>query len=148
MKAIIVPAGEGRKLDCGVFRARILDRGGATEGRLGCMEFDVNPRSSPPPPHIHRTLVESFYILEGEIEFIVDGTPHRAASGTFAQIPAGAAHTYRNPGDGPLKFLVFFLPSTFVGFFEEFEALVQSGRANPVTNVALLNQYDTEAVRP
>jgi len=148
MKATIVPTGEGRKLDCGVFRAHILDRGESTQGRLGCMEFEVNPRSTPPPAHVHRSLVESFYILEGEIEFVVEGVPHRAGPGTFVQVPAGLAHTYRNPGDGFLKFLVFFLPAAFIGFFEEFEVLVRSGQANPVSNVALLNKYDTEAVRP
>ena len=133
-------------LECGVFRAWILDDGKGTGGKSGVMEFSVVPHSTPPPPHVHRELVESFYLLAGEIELWWAGETRRAGAGTFVQIPAGLPHTYHNPGDDELRFLAFFTPAEFVGFFRELETLIKTGQAGPTTNTALLNKYHTDVV--
>ena len=134
-------------LECGVFQAWILDDGNGTAGKSGVMEFAVVPRSNPPPPHVHHELVESFYILDGEVELWAEGETRGAGPGTFVQIPAGTAHTYHNPGDRELRFLAFFTPADFVGFFRELEVLVRTGQMNPAANSALLNKYDTDVVK-
>lgn len=45
---------------------------------------------------------ETFIILEGVIEAIVDGTLHRVDSGHILVIPAHTWHEFKNRGDRPL----------------------------------------------
>jgi quercetin dioxygenase-like cupin family protein len=51
--------------------------------------------ASNPPMHVQTDEEEAFYILEGEVEFEVDGTTAVATPGTYALVARGAAHTYR-----------------------------------------------------
>lgn len=65
-----------------------------TGGAYALTEHLVTPAANP-PMHVHATEEEAFYVLDGEIDFEVDGTVVRAVPGTFALAPAGRAHCYR-----------------------------------------------------
>jgi hypothetical protein len=45
--------------------------------------------------HVQREEEEAFYILEGEVEFEVDGVVTVATPGSFALVGRGAAHCFR-----------------------------------------------------
>lgn len=47
-----------------------------------------------PPLHRHAGEDEAFYVLEGMVEFLVDGERLRATPGTFAFVPRGLAHRF------------------------------------------------------
>ena len=64
-----------------------------TGGSYGLTENTVTPRSVP-PMHVHADEEEAFYLLEGEIDFLVDGEVINARPGTFTMIPRGAPHTF------------------------------------------------------
>jgi len=64
-----------------------------TDGRYAITEQVVTPASSP-PVHVHDE-PEAIYVLNGEVVLEVDGATTIAGPGTFAFVPAGAAHTYR-----------------------------------------------------
>ena len=51
--------------------------------------------ASNPPMHVQVDEDEAFYILEGEIEFEVDGQVVTATPGTFAFVARGAPHLFR-----------------------------------------------------
>jgi quercetin dioxygenase-like cupin family protein len=51
--------------------------------------------ASNPPMHIQVDEDEAFYVLDGEVEFEVDGQIVRATPGTFAFVARGSAHTFR-----------------------------------------------------
>ena len=51
--------------------------------------------ASNPPMHVQVDEDEAFYILDGEVEFEVDGVVATARPGTFAFVARGAAHTFR-----------------------------------------------------
>src|SRR6187397_3263998 len=51
--------------------------------------------ASNPPMHVQVDEDEAFYILEGEVEFEVDGQVVLATPGTFAFVARGAAHAFR-----------------------------------------------------
>ena len=51
--------------------------------------------ASNPPMHVQVDEDEAFYVLEGEMEFEVDGQIVRATPGTFAFVARGSAHTFR-----------------------------------------------------
>ena len=92
---------------------------GDTGGAFATWETTATPGLPGPPPHIHHREDETFYVLEGEVELTVDGSPVRAAAGTFVNIPRGSLHTFRNAGTEPARLLVSVVPGGFEGFFEE-----------------------------
>jgi uncharacterized cupin superfamily protein len=65
-----------------------------TAGAYSLTEHLVTAASNP-PMHVQTDEDEAFYILEGEIDFEVDGQLAHATPGTFAFVARGAAHTFR-----------------------------------------------------
>jgi mannose-6-phosphate isomerase-like protein (cupin superfamily) len=51
--------------------------------------------ASNPPMHVQVDEDEAFYVLDGEVEFEVDGRIVQATPGTFAFVARGSAHTFR-----------------------------------------------------
>lgn len=51
--------------------------------------------ASNPPMHVQVDEDEAFFILDGEVEFEVDGVVVLATPGSFAFVARGAAHTFR-----------------------------------------------------
>jgi quercetin dioxygenase-like cupin family protein len=93
--------------------------------------FSLHERAAPPgarsTPHKHHELVEAFYMLEGECEFIIGDRTRRGGAGTFVLAPKATLHGWSVIGDTAAKMLVFFAPSAQLAFFEEQQALLQSG---------------------
>lgn len=71
----------------------ILASGDTTNGEYALME-QLCPENSGPPPHTH-TQREMFYILEGEITFLVGDKMITAGPGSFVNVPPGTAHSFR-----------------------------------------------------
>jgi quercetin dioxygenase-like cupin family protein len=67
---------------------------GETAGAYSLTEHLVTSASNP-PMHVQLDEDEAFYVLEGEIEFEVDGAVVTATPGSFAFVARGAAHTFR-----------------------------------------------------
>ena len=65
-----------------------------TGGAYSLTEHLVTAASNP-PMHVQVDEDEAFYILDGEVEFEVDGNVALATPGTFAFVARGAAHTFR-----------------------------------------------------
>lgn len=65
-----------------------------TRGAYALMEHLLTPAANP-PMHRHADEEEAFYVLDGEIEFEVDGQVALARPGTFALAPAGLPHCFR-----------------------------------------------------
>jgi quercetin dioxygenase-like cupin family protein len=108
----------------------------------------VSPAGGPaPPPHWHKTARESFYILEGTLQFQIEERTIEAPSGTLVVVPARTVHTWRNTGTTAARFLVTFSPAGFEEYFEELFAWVNSETSWPpqdMSRMARLNaKYDT-----
>ena len=65
-----------------------------TAGAYSLTEHLVTAASNP-PMHVQLDEDEAFYILDGEVEFEVDGEVTIATPGTFAFVARGAAHCFR-----------------------------------------------------
>jgi quercetin dioxygenase-like cupin family protein len=63
-----------------------------TGGAFSLMEQEM-PAGGGPPPHVH-PIDEWFEILEGDIEFRVDGEAMRAKPGDSIWIPRGTVHSF------------------------------------------------------
>jgi quercetin dioxygenase-like cupin family protein len=96
------------------FKATGEDTGGAFATWV-----ETVPPGGGPPPHIHRTNEESFYVLEGELEFVAGDRTARASVGTFVHVPEGTLHTFDNVGQAPARMVITVAPAGFERFFFE-----------------------------
>ncbi len=62
--------------------------------------------------HSHADHVDSFYVLEGEAEFLVGDRTVRGGPGTYVAVPQGTVHGFRNAGDGVLRVINIHAPKT------------------------------------
>src|SRR6476659_8204106 len=72
-----------------------LVTGEETGGAYFVMEALVPPEGGP-PPHIHTKEDETFYVLEGQIEFLLGEELIVAGPGDFVSIPRGTVHRFKN----------------------------------------------------
>jgi mannose-6-phosphate isomerase-like protein (cupin superfamily) len=98
---------------------RFLATGDETNGKYATWEAIVPPGGGP-PPHVHSREEESFYILEGEILFMIGEQRVVATAGMFANMPVGTPHSFRNEGSKPAKMLISVAPAGLEGMFLEF----------------------------
>jgi mannose-6-phosphate isomerase-like protein (cupin superfamily) len=111
-QAIVLGPGEGESIP-GEHRDFVVK---AERGQFEVIEFSCEPEFGPVDPHIHQDKFDSFYILEGELEFTIGDDTVRVGPGSFVAAPPGVRHGFRNPGPGRARFLNVHAPSD--GFIE------------------------------
>jgi quercetin dioxygenase-like cupin family protein len=144
MGAVIRRPGEGEPLGMGETRAAILVSAEDTGGRYALVETIYAPGFRGPPPHIHREMVDSFYILEGTLRMTAGGEVVDAGPGSFVAVPPGVVHTFANETDEPARVLNLFAPGGFEAYLRELAAL--PGPPDPATMAELASRYDFEVV--
>src|SRR5436305_14131623 len=97
-QARIRNAGEGRTVAVVGDVYRFLATGEETAGKYTLWEALVSPGGGP-PLHVHSREEEGFYVLEGEITLTVNGERMVVTAGTFANLPVGVPHSFKNESD-------------------------------------------------
>ena len=70
---------------------RFVAPGALTDGQFGLFQWDMAPRAGGANPHFHRTLSESFFVLDGSVE-LYDGAVWQAATtGDFLYVAPAAS---------------------------------------------------------
>lgn len=105
---------------------RFLATGAETDGKYAQFEALVPPGGGP-PPHIHSREEEGFFILEGEITFQIGDQQVVAGPGTFANIPVGTLHAFRNTSDRPARMIISVAPAGLEQMFIEVGQPVEAG---------------------
>jgi mannose-6-phosphate isomerase-like protein (cupin superfamily) len=77
------------------------------------------PPGGGPPPHIHTREDETFYLLEGEIEFLLGEQLIVAGPGDFVNVPRGTVHRFQNTGTESARLVLTFTPAGIERWFEE-----------------------------
>jgi quercetin dioxygenase-like cupin family protein len=134
---------------------RFLATGQETNGKYALFEALVGPGGGP-PPHVHSREEEGFYVLEGEITFTVNGERVVAKAGTFANMPVGTPHSFKNESDRPAKMLISVAPAGLKAMFFEVVAPLAEGAttASPPTKdeieklLAIAPSYGIEILVP
>lgn len=78
------------------------------------VELRFGPEFEGVAAHTHDDHIDSFYVIEGEAEFVVDGQVLAGPAGTYVAAPIGVEHGFRNAGPGDLRLLNISTPN--VGF--------------------------------
>ena len=84
-----------------------------------------------PPPHYHTREDESFYILEGEMEFHVGDKKFKAGPGEFVFLPRNVTHHF-NIVSKTVKALLLISPAGVETFFRDFGTPAQSLDLPPI----------------
>ena len=85
--------------------------------------LETSPPGGGPPPHRHENEDETFFIVEGEYEFLMDGSWVKAYPGDAFYRARGTVHTFRNCGSTTGKLLIFVTPGGFQSYLEEISPL-------------------------
>ena len=88
---VVTPKNYPRPLNVVGEHITVLASSEATKGYE--LFFQEGPEGSGPPPHSH-PWDESFYVIQGEIEFGIEKENFIGAPGTLAHIPAGTTHWF------------------------------------------------------
>lgn len=107
-------------------------------GNVQVIEYESTDREGP-PAHYH-PWHEIEYVIEGDVEFYVNGAWHSGGPGTVQMLPAGAAHSVRIPS-GTTRLLMVTIGAPFDGFSRELSALYESGQASREGIVAIANRH-------
>ena len=92
----------------GLERASLVGRQvGALHSGLACCSMEPGGQVG---THLHST-EQSFYVLRGSPEVVVDGRPYRLAPDECGFIPVGVPHAWRNPSDQDALWLEFNAPA-------------------------------------
>ena len=92
----------------------------STTGNYDLAIIETPPESQGPPPHEHNIYDEFFSILEGEMEFTVNGNKIVLNAGESLDVPKGNMHTFQNVQKHPCKFISVHSPKGFSEFFTDF----------------------------
>ena len=119
MDALLQGPGEGEHHDAGSAQILIKADGEHTGGSLYLAESSLAPGFAGPPPHRHRRLHDMFYVLEGTLTLLLGEETVEAGPGSFACVPPGVVHAFRNDSDGPVRLLNFNTPAGFEHYMRD-----------------------------
>ena len=125
---------EGEKL-----RMEFVVTSAESDGDLHQMRVTYAPHSDLPPSHLHPSQDETFEILDGAVEFILDGVRSQHAAPAVMEVPAGTVHQLHNPTDQSATVLWSTRPALRTG---EFFIALHEAAGDIERVVAVLNEYD------
>jgi mannose-6-phosphate isomerase-like protein (cupin superfamily) len=89
-----------------------------TGGSVSVLEVTTVPGFGP-PRHVHHDCEELFYVLSGEVDFLVDDDIVRATPGAFVLVPRGTVHAPKVVGPDPATMVVAFAPGGAERVFQQ-----------------------------
>ena len=88
------------------------------------------------------THAETFYILEGTINFYVDGDWMAAEPGSCVHVPPGIPHAVNLPEGGTGRMLMIYQPSGFDQYLAELGGMSDADFQDQPRMAALNEKYD------
>jgi quercetin dioxygenase-like cupin family protein len=143
---IFLDDGDGRGFTIGPDRVSAKVEAEATGDAFSLIEYAAAPGVPGPPPHVHRVVSETFYVLDGEVEFHAGGDVKALRRGAVAFVPPGVPHTFANKGDGHARWIGIFSPGRYIGLVEDIGKAFPPG-GGPPDEAAIIKafaDYDTE----
>jgi quercetin dioxygenase-like cupin family protein len=114
----IVPPGHGRELRAGSTRPTVKVGPHSGSHLIGMLESEV-PQGGGFPGHVHDDYEEVFYVLAGEIDYLIDDAWITAAAGSTVFVPPGRVHGFRNATEEPARHLAISSPAEAMTMIEE-----------------------------
>ncbi len=140
VKPIVEYAGQGHVLQFSPSEKLIWKATSATTGGImDQFELIALPDHFGAPEHVHHTVDEFFYVLEGAFRFKVGDELVLAEAGSFLFVPREIHHTWRNAAKVTSRMILTYIPGGMEPFFKEVSPYMF---ANPV------DQANNRKVKP
>jgi quercetin dioxygenase-like cupin family protein len=121
---IVVLPGEGKVLKGSRTGSAVIREAGPA---LSVLEFELGPAHPGVAPHFHKLQIDSFYVLEGEVDFRIGDETVRAPRGSYVSVPPGVVHGLMNAGASSARLLNVHVPGGFAEYSLELNELRLSG---------------------
>ena len=142
--------GEGQKIAVNGIEIYLKAKAQQTNGYWSMIEYVLPPSLPGPAPHFHKKTQEMFYILEGTLQFVLDGKAIDAPAGTLVVVPQGSIHTFKNVSPDYVRFQVWFSPGGMEQYFIDVQELIRNEPSWPPSDMSklfsLMAQHDTYGV--
>ncbi|WP_351236371.1 cupin domain-containing protein [Streptomyces sp. NPDC002133] len=112
-----------------------------TRGEFGLYRVEMRAKAGGPKTHYHKTISESFYILEGTVRLFDGAQWIDAQKGDFLHVPQGGLHAFRNDSDAPAEMLLLFTPGA--PREEYFEQVSQLAHATDEERAKFFEKHDS-----
>jgi len=132
-----VAPGQGPCIQYGGQTMNVKLAAAQSKGEMTVIE-DVIPPNGGPPLHVHEKENESYYVLEGEFEFVCGDDRVSGGPGTFVFAPRGLPHRFKNIGATDGRVLFAFSPAGIEAFFGELGEQVE---LNPQIMTAIAQRH-------
>ena len=119
-----------------------------TDGAFEVFEREVPPYTIGADPHIHKTTIETFYIIEGTANFLIGDTEMDCHAGSYVVVPKSTVHAFSNRSNTPLKVLISYTPGLrHEEYFKELARLKHGPKESYQSGLdALRIRFDAESV--
>jgi quercetin dioxygenase-like cupin family protein len=140
---VVRPRDEGEVVVLGASRALLKTQSSDGDGTFSLGENTLAPGFPGPVPHVHESLVDSFYVLDGTLTVRLDAETTEAPAGSFAFVPPGNVHTFANETDEPVRVLNLMAPGGFEQYLKEVARVAApGGPPDPALMAEIASRYD------
>jgi mannose-6-phosphate isomerase-like protein (cupin superfamily) len=88
----------------------------------------VGPDTGGPPVHVHETAEESYEVLDGTLQVLINRDWQTLRTGEKATVRPGTRHTLKNSSNRPVRIINTHRPAlNFEAMFRDMHALIQAG---------------------
>jgi quercetin dioxygenase-like cupin family protein len=112
-----------------------------TRGEFGLYRVEMRAKAGGPKTDFHKSISESFYILDGTVRLFNGAQWVDAHKGDFLHVPQGGLHAFRNDSDAPADMLLLFTPGA--PREEYFEKVSQLADATDEERAAFFVEHDS-----
>ena len=143
-----LPPGAGPNYDWSADHTYVKVSAADTGGRYTLMEDNLKANFAL-GLHLHRYHAETFYVLEGRVDFFIDGDWITAEPGACIHIPPGVEHACcLAKGTESGRMLMIYQPSGFDGYLAELSTISEADFDDTAKMEALNAKYDIVNIGP
>lgn len=118
-QSVVMKQGEGEEMSVMGTGIKFLCPADKTDKAWSLMEAAL-PEHAGPPPHAH-PWDEAYYVIEGEVRFMLGDREEILKKGDFIFAPGGTLHGFQGASAQPARILVFDAPAHAESFFRDVE---------------------------
>jgi mannose-6-phosphate isomerase-like protein (cupin superfamily) len=134
--------GPGHGKTARVFASDLEIKAGEEAGMsFGLFRSTFPPGAGMPFLHLHRSHEEAFYLIQGQVEFVLGEEELEMRAGGAVLVPPRTPHCFRNVGDGDVEWIAVTTSATAVTLIEEIGAVP---RGDLDALAAVLERHDSE----
>jgi quercetin dioxygenase-like cupin family protein len=124
----------GDVLDLGPLNTKFIIKQTAVEtnGQALEMEWELGPQTGGTPVHIHPHAIETYEVLQGQLDVYVGGSWRTLTAGEKVIVEKGVPHTFRNASHEITRVYNTHQPAMkFADYFEGLNEVANSGVISP-----------------